>query len=136
MPGTPRRGLTEYRDSELIGAGFRSLSDVRLNPGQKVYITHNGREHSGDVIEHDDENDEVNINVHSSAFNEVSSTLLLFISVSFLRPFVHFHFLKHLKTIASTFRINQPKAFTLCANDFNQAKHESLAKMNVWTGFA
>ena len=75
MPGTPRRGLVEYRDSELIGPGFRSLTDVKLNPGQKVYITYNGRENSGDVIEHDDENDEVNIKIHCSAFNEVSSAL-------------------------------------------------------------
>lgn len=90
IPGTPRRGLVEYRESELIGPGFRSVNDVRLNPGQRVYITYNGRENSGDVMEHDEENDEVNIKIHSSAFNEVSLALLykwfLFYFAAF-RPF-------------------------------------------------
>ena len=71
-PGGARRGLVEYRESELIGPGFRSVSDLKLNPGQKVYITHNGRENSGDVLEHDVKNDEVTIKIHTSAFNEAS----------------------------------------------------------------
>lgn len=58
----------EFRESELIGPGFRSLVDlnVKLNPGQKVYITFSGREHSGDVIEHDVKSDEVTIKIHTN----------------------------------------------------------------------
>ncbi|XP_046391901.1 zinc finger protein 704 [Ischnura elegans] len=41
----------EYRDSEIVGPGFRSVTNVRLRPGQKVFLTHNGREVAGRVLE-------------------------------------------------------------------------------------
>ncbi|XP_071440085.1 uncharacterized protein, partial [Hetaerina americana] len=47
-----RQGLArEYRDSEIVGPGFRSVTNVRLRPGQKVFLTHNGREVAGRVLE-------------------------------------------------------------------------------------
>lgn len=57
----PLRGYREYRECELIGPGFRSISGVRLLAGQKVYLTYNGREVSGEVVEHSTISDELNI---------------------------------------------------------------------------
>lgn len=55
--------IKEFRESDLIGPGFRSIMGVHLQPGQRVYVTHNGREISGDVLTHDDEKDEVVIKI-------------------------------------------------------------------------
>ncbi len=60
----------DFRDTELIGNGFGSIIDVKLVPGQKVYITYNGRENSGEVIAHDVKLDEVTIKIQLTA-NEV-----------------------------------------------------------------
>lgn len=51
----------EFRDSDLIGPGFRTMIGVRLLPRQKVYITYNGREVSGLVNEHSSLTDEVTV---------------------------------------------------------------------------
>lgn len=69
--GPQRRGIYEFSCSELIGDGFGSITDVKLKPGQKVYITHNGRETGGTVVEHDIQMDEVTIQISATA-NEVS----------------------------------------------------------------
>lgn len=53
------RGYREYRECELVGPGFRTISGVQLLGGQKVYLTFNGREVSGEVIVHQQANDEV-----------------------------------------------------------------------------
>uniref|UniRef100_A0A0A9XSB4 Zinc finger protein 395 n=1 Tax=Lygus hesperus TaxID=30085 RepID=A0A0A9XSB4_LYGHE len=53
----------EYRDSELIGPGFRTMTGVVLLPAQKVFITYNGREVSGNVISHQVEQDEIQISI-------------------------------------------------------------------------
>ncbi|XP_073980616.1 glucose transporter 4 enhancer factor [Rhodnius prolixus] len=49
----------EYRDVELIGPGFQTMQGIHLLAGQKVYITYNGREVSGEVIYHNQIEDEV-----------------------------------------------------------------------------
>jgi Domain of unknown function (DUF4772) len=72
--GPQRRGIYEFSCSELIGDGFSSITDVKLKPGQKVYLTHNGRETGGTVEEHEVQLDEVTIKLQTAA-NEVSSTL-------------------------------------------------------------
>lgn len=60
-----RLGLSrEFRESELIGPGFRSIMDVKLNPGQKVFLTYNGRESSGEVMSHDETKDEVSVQIY------------------------------------------------------------------------
>ncbi|KAG8230952.1 hypothetical protein J437_LFUL010838 [Ladona fulva] len=41
----------EFRDSEIVGPGFRSVTNVRLRSGQKVFLTYNGREVAGRVLE-------------------------------------------------------------------------------------
>lgn len=55
------RGSREYLESELIGPGFRTIAEAapQLLSGQKVYITHNGREVCGEVILHQQQTDEV-----------------------------------------------------------------------------
>lgn len=68
----------EYRDAELIGPGFRGLTGVRLNPGQRVYLTYNGREVRADVLEHDYETDELRVQVHTPAA-EVIYYIILFL---------------------------------------------------------
>lgn len=69
--GSLRRSVCEFSMAELIGDGFSSITDVKLKPTQKVYITHNGREISGSVIKHDIQMDEVTIQLQVAA-NEVS----------------------------------------------------------------
>lgn len=71
--GPQRRGIYEFSCSELIGDGFGSIIDVKLKPGQKIYVTHNGRETGGTVVEHDIQMDEVTIEIAATA-NEVSSS--------------------------------------------------------------
>ncbi|XP_036336428.1 uncharacterized protein LOC118746662 [Rhagoletis pomonella] len=55
--------IKEFRESDLIGPGFRSIMGVHLQPGQRVFLTHNGRETSGDVITHDLEKDEIGVKI-------------------------------------------------------------------------
>lgn len=57
----PARGYREYRECELVGPGFRTISGCTLLEGQKIYITYNGREVSGEVVEHRQEKDEVKL---------------------------------------------------------------------------
>ncbi|XP_050443437.1 zinc finger protein 395 [Adelges cooleyi] len=54
-------GRREYRATELVGPGFQTLSDLRLMAGQRVYITFNGREISGDVVVHRPDTEEVRV---------------------------------------------------------------------------
>ncbi|XP_053600784.1 zinc finger protein 395 [Plodia interpunctella] len=61
------KSTREYRDVELIGPGFRGMAGVRLRPGQRVYLTYNGREVRADVVSHDHHSDEVNVQVHAPA---------------------------------------------------------------------
>jgi hypothetical protein len=70
--GPLRRGIYEFSCSELIGDGFGNITDVKLKPGQKIYITHNGRETGGVIVEHDVTLDEVTIQMQSNP-NEVSN---------------------------------------------------------------
>lgn len=63
--------IKEFRESDLIGPGFRSIMDTELQPGQRVYFTYNGREQSGDVVQHDASKDEVIVKI-TTIGNEVS----------------------------------------------------------------
>lgn len=55
--------IKEFRETDLIGPGFRSIVGVQLHSGQRVYLTYNGRETSGDVIGHDIGRDEVMVKI-------------------------------------------------------------------------
>lgn len=56
-------GANEYLGSELIGPGFQSVMSVNLAPGQRIFITYNGRESSAEVISHDFTKDEVCVRI-------------------------------------------------------------------------
>lgn len=77
--GPTRRAVYEFSSSELIGDGFGNITDVKLKPGQKVYITNNGRETCGKVVVHDVTLDEVTIEIQSA--NEVSLKFMNFIKL-------------------------------------------------------
>ncbi|XP_032295917.1 zinc finger protein 395 isoform X2 [Drosophila virilis] len=59
-----RNAMTkEFRESDLIGPGFRSIMSIQLQPGQRIFLTYNGREQSGDVVLHDVAKDEVVVKI-------------------------------------------------------------------------
>lgn len=62
-PGPQQRLLGEYREAELVGPGFRTVSGLTLVAGQRVYLTYNGREVSGNVITHKPRIDELLISI-------------------------------------------------------------------------
>lgn len=64
--GQTRRLVKEYREKELIGPGFQSVMEIYLRPGQKVFLTHNGRESAGEVLSHDTDKDEVTVRLPGS----------------------------------------------------------------------
>ncbi|XP_060687176.1 zinc finger protein 395-like isoform X1 [Hemiscyllium ocellatum] len=49
----------EYSEDSIIGPGFQSLSRFKLYPGQRVYLTHSGREYVGLVEQHNHLDNEV-----------------------------------------------------------------------------
>ena len=61
--------FAEYLDSDLVGPGFRSMTSVRLEAGQLVYVTHVQREMAGRVVRHDFDTQDVIITL-----NDVSTT--------------------------------------------------------------
>lgn len=61
--GNLGRTTAEFRESDLIGPGFRSVVGIELVPGQKCYVTYNGREVAGDVRKHHLDTDEVIIRI-------------------------------------------------------------------------
>lgn len=64
-------GSKEYLGSQLIGPGFQSVMSVILSPGQKCFITYNGRESVAEVLSHDMVKDEIAVRIPASSF-EVS----------------------------------------------------------------
>lgn len=66
LPGNSKRlasAMKEYKETELIGPGFQAVTGFRLLPGQKVFLTYNGREVSGEVTSHQPHIDEVIVNI-------------------------------------------------------------------------
>ncbi|XP_032674678.1 zinc finger protein 395 [Odontomachus brunneus] len=51
----------EFLDRDLIGPGFGTVTSTRLVPGQKVYLTYNGREIHAEVTQHRQQLDEVDV---------------------------------------------------------------------------
>lgn len=62
--------IKEFHEHELIGPGFRSIMGVQLHTGQRVFLTYNGREISGDVILHDIQKDEVVVKIAPIGYEE------------------------------------------------------------------
>jgi hypothetical protein len=73
--------MKEYKETELIGPGFQAVTGFRLLPGQKVFLTYNGREVSGEVTSHQPHIDEVIVNITPPGY-EVS-TAIVFQSIYF-----------------------------------------------------
>lgn len=68
-------GTAEYLASELIGPGFQNVMNVNLAPGQRIFITYNGRESAAEVLSHDFAKDEVCVRIPANGY-EVSACLL------------------------------------------------------------
>jgi len=68
------RTVAEYMEKELVGPGFRSIAGLALKEGQRVFLTHNGREVSATLVSHvrDDTKDEVTVTLNPSGL-EVST---------------------------------------------------------------
>ncbi|XP_022918975.1 zinc finger protein 395 [Onthophagus taurus] len=49
--GSMGKTIMEYTENDLVGPGFRNVTDVTLVKGQKVYVTYNGREVTGELKE-------------------------------------------------------------------------------------
>ena len=61
------RKVSEFGESELIGPGFAGVSAVgTLLTGQRVYLTHGGREIEGTVAQHDVKADLVTVTLSVS----------------------------------------------------------------------
>jgi hypothetical protein len=67
---TPPRTVFEYTENQMVGPGFQSIAGLMLKEGQKVFLTHNGREVSASVITHIREpgKDDVTVTLHPSGF--------------------------------------------------------------------
>lgn len=70
--GQEMMGSNEYLGSELIGPGFQSVMNLHLSPGQRIFITYNGRESVAEVLSHDFLKDEVNVRILGNSY-EVST---------------------------------------------------------------
>ena len=63
------RKLSEFLETDLIGPGFSCVNNLvgQLMAGQRVYLTHLGREMEGTIISHDTGLDQVLVNIAVSA---------------------------------------------------------------------
>lgn len=57
--------VIDFAASQLIGRGFESITQALLHANQKVFITYRGREVSGRVLRHENENDTVHLALDS-----------------------------------------------------------------------
>lgn len=55
------RRVREFRESEIIGPGFQTVTSSKLRAGQVVYITYQNREVQGAVLHHRPNLDQVHI---------------------------------------------------------------------------
>lgn len=74
-PGQTMIGLHEYLGSQLIGPGFQNVMNVILSPGQKIFITYNGRESAAEVLTHDKHKDEVAVRIPANGFEVIAFDL-------------------------------------------------------------
>lgn len=61
-------------EQDIVGPGFQNVSSCRLKHAQRVFVTHNGREVSGLVLNHDTDLDEVVISIQYSDGTELEVT--------------------------------------------------------------
>lgn len=65
-------GTMEFKEVDLIGPGFRSVLEIYLVVGQKVFVTYKGREVCGEVVRHNYETDDVLIAIAAAPGFDVS----------------------------------------------------------------
>lgn len=80
-----RRLVREFFESDLIGPGFQSVMSAVLQPGQRVFITHNGRESAAEVVHHDEAKDEVAVRLPPGQGIEVSCAVFVVVVVFCIR---------------------------------------------------
>jgi len=56
-----------FFEKDIIGPGFQNIVIAKLVEGQKVYLTHNGREVRGIVNKHDNFTDDVTVSIQHPA---------------------------------------------------------------------
>ncbi|XP_059490594.1 zinc finger protein 704 [Neocloeon triangulifer] len=73
------RTTCEFPERDLVGPGFRSIHGLTLEAGQKVFLTHNGREVSANVVAHvrGENKDEVTVTLNPAALERGSPILTL-----------------------------------------------------------
>ena len=58
------RKVSEYLETQLIGPGFSGVArGQQLMAGQRVYLTHVGREMEGTIMSHDKAHDQLIVNI-------------------------------------------------------------------------
>merc|ERR1719264_1740556 len=58
------RKVSEYLETQLIGPGFSGVArDTQLMAGQRVYLTHVGREMEATIMSHDPVSDQLIVNI-------------------------------------------------------------------------
>lgn len=63
------RKVSEFLETDLIGPGFSCVNSLScLLAGQRVYLTHLGREMEATIMSHDRENDQVVVNLAVGRF--------------------------------------------------------------------
>ena len=77
--------MAEWRESDIYGPGFMTSLPCRtkLVAGQAVFVTHNGREVEGEVLDHDTEQ----VSQHSVIFSAFPDTLLFLTANSTFKNF-------------------------------------------------
>lgn len=98
--GQTMLGMKEYLGSQLIGPGFQNVMSVMLSPGQRVFITYNGRESAAEVLTHDIGKDEVCVRIPANGL-EVS-WIFAFFFFFYLILFLCFYTLRHCIATHST----------------------------------
>jgi len=69
----PRARVFEFNGTDLVGPGFRHVTDLeRLPEGQRIYVTHRGREVAARVARHDADEGEVLVAVDRGDDEEVN----------------------------------------------------------------
>lgn len=79
-----KRPSREYAAHELVGPGFRGTAGLLLAAGQRVFLTFNGREVSGEVRAHEPDQDEVLVLINPQGAEVSHAHCLLYYSVSFI----------------------------------------------------
>ena len=76
----------EFSKKDIVGHGFRSVADMQLMPGQRVFVTHNQREMQGRVVRHDFDsqdvlltvNNEVRLVMHIITSHEIINVIIVY----------------------------------------------------------